>query len=106
MVRIEASRFMARQIPGATLVELEDDDHRWWLDDVDVLLGRLLVLREAGEGRAAAAVNRSGCKPQAEKARPLRTSRVWGTNRGQGQAGAASFLTNKDPSGGQDVQAS
>jgi pimeloyl-ACP methyl ester carboxylesterase/DNA-binding SARP family transcriptional activator len=43
-VRIEASRFMAAQIPRATLVELEGDDHWWWLDDVDVLLGQLQAL--------------------------------------------------------------
>jgi hypothetical protein len=48
-VRIEASRFMAMHIPGATLVELEGDDHWWWLDDVDVLLGRLLALRDADD---------------------------------------------------------
>jgi pimeloyl-ACP methyl ester carboxylesterase/DNA-binding SARP family transcriptional activator len=44
-VRIEASRFMAAHIPGARLVELEGDDHWWWLDDVDVLLDSLLALR-------------------------------------------------------------
>ena len=45
-VRIEASRFMAAHIRGARLVELEGDDHWWWLDDVDVLLGTLLALRD------------------------------------------------------------
>jgi len=49
-VRIESSRFMAMHIPGATLVELEGEDHWWWLDDVDVLLGRLLALRGADDG--------------------------------------------------------
>lgn len=49
-VRIEASRFMAKQILGAALVELEGNDQWWWLDDVDVLPGRLLALRGASEG--------------------------------------------------------
>ncbi|MCS0583564.1 alpha/beta fold hydrolase [Massilia pinisoli] len=48
-VRIEASRFMAASIPGASLVDLEGADHWWWLDDVDVLLGRLLALRDGVE---------------------------------------------------------
>jgi pimeloyl-ACP methyl ester carboxylesterase/DNA-binding SARP family transcriptional activator len=48
-VRIETSRFMAAHIPGATLVELEGEDHWWWLDDVDVLLGRLLALRDVAD---------------------------------------------------------
>jgi len=51
-VRIEASRFMAAHIPGATLVELEGEDHWWWLDDVDVLLGQLLALRDAADAKA------------------------------------------------------
>ncbi|WP_020656275.1 alpha/beta hydrolase [Massilia niastensis] len=50
-VRIEASRFMATHIPGARLVELEGNDHWWWLDDVDVLLGSLLALRDAGDAQ-------------------------------------------------------
>jgi pimeloyl-ACP methyl ester carboxylesterase len=48
-VRIETSRFMAAHIPGATLVELEGEDHWWWLDDVDALLGRLLALRDVAD---------------------------------------------------------
>jgi pimeloyl-ACP methyl ester carboxylesterase len=48
-VRIEASRFMAAHIPGAELVELEGDGHWWWLDDVDVLLEKLLVLAKRAQ---------------------------------------------------------
>lgn len=44
-VRIESSRYMATHIPNARLVELEGDDHWWWLDDIDVLLGELRALR-------------------------------------------------------------
>jgi hypothetical protein len=40
---------MAASSPGASLVELEGEDHWWWLDDVDVLLARLLALRDAAE---------------------------------------------------------
>ena len=49
-VRIAASRYMAARIPGATLVELEGEDHWWWLDDVDVLLDKLLKLRGIKDG--------------------------------------------------------
>jgi hypothetical protein len=42
---------MAAHIPGARLVELEGDDHWWWLDDVDVLLDSLLALRDASDAQ-------------------------------------------------------
>lgn len=102
-VRIQASRFMARQIPGATLVELEGDDHWWWLDDVDVLPGRLLALRGADEGRAAAAVDLSGGDAQAEKAR----RHIQGLRHQQGaRASRGCVIFAKHTSGRQDVQAS
>lgn len=63
-VRIEASRFMAAHIPGATLVELEGNDHWWWLDDVDVLVGRLVALRGEDGGQVA---ELAGGESQAEK---------------------------------------
>lgn len=75
-VRIEASRFMARLIAGATLVELEGEDHWWWLDDVDVLMGRLMALRGVDDGGEAAGV--SGRSAQAETAGAVRTSMARG----------------------------
>jgi hypothetical protein len=44
------------------------DDHWWWLDDVDVLLGPLLAVRDANDGQAT---HSSGCKPEAGKTRSV-----------------------------------
>ncbi|MHA7056506.1 alpha/beta fold hydrolase [Aquimarina sp. M1] len=37
-VRIEEGRFIAARIPGSKLVELEGDDHLFWVGDTDVIL--------------------------------------------------------------------
>lgn len=43
-VRIDASRYMAQRIPRARLVELDGDDHWWWLGDTGALIGELKAL--------------------------------------------------------------
>lgn len=102
-VRIEASRFMARLIAGATLVELEGEDHWWWLDDVDVLVGRLVALRGDDEGRAVAAVDLSGGDAQAEKARRP----IQGLRQQQGaRASRGCVISDEHTSGRQDAQKS
>jgi class 3 adenylate cyclase/pimeloyl-ACP methyl ester carboxylesterase len=38
LVRVEHSRYMAQQIPGAKLVELPGEDHLWWFGDQDAIV--------------------------------------------------------------------
>jgi pimeloyl-ACP methyl ester carboxylesterase/DNA-binding SARP family transcriptional activator len=40
-VHIAASRYMAARIPGARMVELDGNDHFWWMADNDVVLAEL-----------------------------------------------------------------
>jgi class 3 adenylate cyclase len=38
LVSVEHGRYMARQIPGAKLVEFPGEDHLWWFGDQDVIV--------------------------------------------------------------------
>ena len=40
-IDIGASRYMAKRIPGARLIELPGKDHLVWLDDADAILGEI-----------------------------------------------------------------
>ena len=41
VIDVGASRYMASQIPGARLVELNGPDHLFWLSDADTILGEI-----------------------------------------------------------------
>jgi class 3 adenylate cyclase len=38
LIRVDHSRYMAEQIPGAKLVELPGEDHLWWFGDQDAIV--------------------------------------------------------------------
>lgn len=41
IIPVEAGRYMARQIPGATFVELPGQDHFWWVGDAEGVLAEI-----------------------------------------------------------------
>ena len=51
-VSVEGSRFMAKRIPGAKLVELPGSDHLPWLSDCDVLVDEIEEFMTGTRGQA------------------------------------------------------
>ncbi len=41
-INIEEGRYLAQHIPGARLVELDGDDHLWWVGDSDAIVSEII----------------------------------------------------------------